>query len=576
MQITKFFCRILVYAFAFSVNPLKNKFLFPAVFFLQILCLRISFSQVWTQKASFPGTSRYAAGGFSLNGKGYIGTGNDGALKKDFWEYNPIANNWTQKADFAGTARYHVISLAINNKGYFGLGSDDFPSYNFKKDFWEYDPVGNSWLQKADFPGMPRYTASGFSLGSKGFVGTGWDQTTPYFKDFWEYDQPSNIWTQKADFGGTARQTAIGFAINGKGYIGIGWDGGNTNDFWEYNSFTNSWTQKANFAGAARYAAVGFVIANKGYIGTGGDVSVKFIDFWEYNPDLNSWIQRADFSGLGRYAASGFSIDSCGYIGTGQIGGIGQFINDFWAYCSCGYSTAGFLNEAVHCIGNSVSFDNNSTNAVSYFWDFGDSTFSTQANPTHIYNDTGTYTIMLVASNDCGNDTAFSSVNCISGNVSFLLTGDTMIEEGITIDLAVIGGYYFNWSTNETTAVIKVSPATTQTYYVTVTDSNGCMEQDSVKVEVRTCSTSVPTIFSPNNDGVNDKLFVHVKGINELNFFIYDRWGEKVFETHETTIGWEGTYNGMPLNSGVFAYYLKAKCKSGQELIDQGNITLLK
>ena len=81
-------------------------------------------------------------------------------------------------------------------------------------------------------------------------------------------------WTPKADFGGTGRWGAVGFSIGNKGYIGTGWDNGPHQDFWEYNPSTDAWTQKANFGGTARYGAVGFSIGNKGYIGTGGAVDL--------------------------------------------------------------------------------------------------------------------------------------------------------------------------------------------------------------------------------------------------------------------------------------------------------------
>ena len=73
------------------------------------------------------------------------------------------------------------------------------------KDFWEYDPATNTWTQKADFGGTARYVAVGFSIGSKGYIGTGDDDLNQFLKDFWEYDPATNTWTQKADFGGTAR-----------------------------------------------------------------------------------------------------------------------------------------------------------------------------------------------------------------------------------------------------------------------------------------------------------------------------------------------------------------------------------
>jgi hypothetical protein len=235
-----------------------------------------------------------------------------------------FADGWTQKSDFGGSARYAAVGFSIGNKGYIGTGFDGSTYY---KDFWEYDPTNNTWAQKADFDGSARYTAVGFSIGSKGYIGTGFDGST-YYKDFWEYDPTNNIWIQQADFGGSARNLAVGFFIGGKGYIGTGVDDSiGYKDFWEYDPATNVWTQKADCGGTARALAVGFSIGNKGYIGTG--LSNK--DIWEYDPATGTWTQRSDFVGsTGRYAAVGFSIGSKGYLGTGSDGSI--VYKDFWEY----------------------------------------------------------------------------------------------------------------------------------------------------------------------------------------------------------------------------------------------------
>src|SRR6266705_3202749 len=91
----------------------------------------------------------------------------------------------------------------------------------------------DTWTQKADFGGAARSGAVGFSIGSKGYIGTGADSGFVFQKDFWEYDPATNAWTQKADFGGTARSGAVGFSIGSKGYIGTGADNsGLRNDFW--------------------------------------------------------------------------------------------------------------------------------------------------------------------------------------------------------------------------------------------------------------------------------------------------------------------------------------------------------
>src|SRR6266436_6568938 len=83
-----------------------------------------------------------------------------------------------------------------------------------------------------------------------------------------------DTWTQKADFGGTARWAAVGFSIGTKGYLGTGQDSFSLHkDFWEYDAATNSWTQKADFGGGLRESAVSFTIGSKGYIGTGNDLT---------------------------------------------------------------------------------------------------------------------------------------------------------------------------------------------------------------------------------------------------------------------------------------------------------------
>ena len=66
------------------------------------------------------------------------------------------------------------------------------------------------------------------------------------------------------------------------------------------------------------------------------------------------------------------------------------------------------------------------------------------------------------------------------------------------------------------------------------------------------------------------------KGITDLQFLIYDRWGEKVFETNDINIGWDGTYKGEPLNIGVFVYFIKGKLKNGDDISKKGNVTLMR
>jgi len=101
----------------------------------------------WTQKADFGGGLRGWAAGFSINQKGYIGTGrtvpddritNDLGERKDFWEYNPANNQWIKKTDFPADNRTSATAFSINNKGYVGTGVFEFDVY--RKDLWEFTP----------------------------------------------------------------------------------------------------------------------------------------------------------------------------------------------------------------------------------------------------------------------------------------------------------------------------------------------------------------------------------------------------------------------------------------------------
>jgi hypothetical protein len=338
---------------------MKTKNLLPAVLFLLTVIFifpTFSFAQgTWTQKTNFPGT-RYCAAGFSIGTKGYIGIGYSGVgtattVFADFWEWDQTTNVWTKKANYPGASGGMVASFSIGTKGYIATGQKNTGN-GFTNELWEYDPALDNWTQKASLPSTPnppRAWAVGFSIGTKGYVGTGSidnDGTSPdhVYQDFWEWDQTTNVWTRKADFGGGPRSYAVGFAIGNKGYIGTGeyiyGSGGNkitidTKDFWEWDQATNIWTRKADFGGTARGYAKGFSIGTKGYIAMGMDTSFTAAnDLWEWDPTTNIWVQKANFGGTVRAQAVGFSIADKGYIGTG-INDTTCF-QDFWEYAPSG------------------------------------------------------------------------------------------------------------------------------------------------------------------------------------------------------------------------------------------------
>ena len=354
-------------------------------YFLTFLLLAFqSLGQTWQEKDSISTTKRAAGVGFVIEGKAYIGSGlNENASSlTDFWEFDPsdISNGydadgqpmgkWSAIADVNNNDIWAAVGLTINGKGYVITGGNGFG--NSTRQVYEYDPANNWWTEKQYFEGTARIYATGFTIGSKGYIGTGYDNQNDLnpFKDFWEYDptdisngldfrgNPMGKWTQKADFEGIARAGAVGFVIGEKGYVGTGENGaGWRKDFWEYdpadtsNGFdTNGnpmgkWTQKADAGDVPRSFGVGFAIDGKGYIGTGEYAHLLFQDdFWEYDPtdmsngvDANgnpngNWVQSTGFSGVPRRNAIGLVVNGNAYIGTGYDDGynIIQSGGDFW------------------------------------------------------------------------------------------------------------------------------------------------------------------------------------------------------------------------------------------------------
>jgi N-acetylneuraminic acid mutarotase len=247
-----------------------------------------------------------------------------------------LIGNWAHLSDFDGLPRNDAVGFSIGSKGYLGTGYDGNERLN---DFWQYDPSKDSWTQMDSLPGVPRNGAVGFGTDTKGYIGTGYDGTNK-LKDFYEYDPAANKWTRKTDFGGTARYAALGMAINNKGYVGTGYDGYTLKDFWQYDPGTDSWTQKTSLGGTKRRNATCFVIAGKGYVVTGTDNGTSPTDFWQYDPDNDSWTKEKAIANLstesydnaystyieGAYKV-GFAINGKGYVATG--GSTGKYV---WEY----------------------------------------------------------------------------------------------------------------------------------------------------------------------------------------------------------------------------------------------------
>ncbi|HEY4798138.1 MAG TPA: kelch repeat-containing protein, partial [Bacteroidia bacterium] len=332
--------------------------IFSTIIFFLAAIFHVNSQGTWVQMANYP-TAVSGAAGFSIGTKGYIGTGftSQGNIST-FWEYDKTTNVWTQKANYGGGEISLSVGFSIGNKGYIGTGGDTITVNS--KQFWEYNPASNLWTKKAGLAGIGRNSAMGFSIGNKGYICGGVNQSNQIIalNDLWEYDPITNSWSQKANLPGLKRQYGIGFSIANKGYIGLGADSLATKcyqDFWEWDQTTNTWSQKANFPGGKRFGGYGYSIGNYGYVGMGEDSTWKSYinDLWQYFPFTNTWKQVISFPGGARQLPVGFSIGCSGFFGTGADTSYNN-TNDWWEYIP-DTITASISGANTICFGDSVS-----------------------------------------------------------------------------------------------------------------------------------------------------------------------------------------------------------------------------
>ncbi len=313
------------------------------------LIINISaFSQkVWNQKTDITGVTRNSCIAFSINGKGYLGLGQNSSSTKiyDFYEYDPSSNTWTQKANYPGGGSFASSAFVINGKGYVCLGANNAGTP--QKDLWEYTPSTNSWAAKATFPGAARYGASWFVINDTAFVITGSPGGTPYLSDVWMYVPATNAWTQKAGFTGGARAHGAGFTVDGVGYFGTGINSSATptKDVWKYNKAKDTWSRITDVSIGAITGAIAFEIDKKGYLGTGYDLTNYFKDIYQYDASANTWtkLDSIPSSISVRGGSVSFLINKTIYIGTGYSVG-GASLKDLWSFtpkssCSAALST---------------------------------------------------------------------------------------------------------------------------------------------------------------------------------------------------------------------------------------------
>jgi PKD repeat protein len=251
----------------------------------------------------------------------------------------------------------------------------------------------------------------------------------------------------------------------------------------------------------------------------------------------------------------------------------------------------------------SVAFSNHSLYAESFEWDFGDGGTSTDTNPIHVFKDTGVNVVKLVAIGSTSADSTEENVTVYAlPAASFTVSPDT-----VSYDLAQIFQFnsnslratknFWNFGDGAEGKGVTVEHSYHKEGIFTVAlyavSGQGCVDTlimpDLIEVITGEGSARFPTAMvwkgaGPSDgywknlspDDVNTIFHPVVVNVKDFNMMIYSRWGNRIFESNDPDIGWDGYMSdGRLAGEGVYFYKVLITYEDGIEEILQGDITFL-
>lgn len=253
---------------------------------------------------------------------------------------------------------------------------------------------------------------------------------------------------------------------------------------------------------------------------------------------------------------------------------------------------AQFTTPPAGCVPYNAVFNNTSIGGLTFSWDFGDGTTSNAVNPTHAFNTAGTYNIVMVANdpNTCNvTDTARFTIHVYDNPIaSFSYTPTTPVENtpNIFSNESSPDAVSFRWDFGDGDTLLTSSRSSVTHQYNSTGTFTACLRAynvagcfDDTCQQVRTIINplvDVPNAFTPNTNDVNSVVYVRGFGISKMKFIIWNRWGQKVFETNNRMQGWNGRYKGVVQPMDVYAYTLDIEFFDGTKTTKKGDITLIR
>ncbi len=196
------------------------------------------------------------------------------------------------------------------------------------------------------------------------------------------------------------------------------------------------------------------------------------------------------------------------------------------------------------------------------------------------------YTLTVTDFNGC-TEVASASIVETANNLFISAEPETGITSGETVTLSAEGDVAdsYQWFpeslvSNSTEAIVTSQPNDTTLFIVSGT-FNGCVQSDSIWVFViNPGAYAIPTAFTPNGDGMNDKFGVIIFGdVDVIELKVFNRWGEKIYSTEdgEITNGWNGIYKGTPQPVGTYVWCAKVNnLVTGEVKVEAGTLSLIR
>ncbi|PCJ88416.1 MAG: hypothetical protein COA57_03310 [Flavobacteriales bacterium] len=245
-------------------------------------------------------------------------------------------------------------------------------------------------------------------------------------------------------------------------------------------------------------------------------------------------------------------------------------------------------NDTIICFGESAQLIASGIADSIYLWSPSASlNFDNVSNPLASPSSTTSYTVLITDTNNCDETATVQVAVQQVPDVTITPYPDTSIIIGQEVPITVssqVSGVTYSWSPDTWLSCanctsLVATPLESTEYEVTVADTNGCfVPVDDVYIKViKEFEVDVPTAFTPNGDGINDIIYVDGWGIkNLIEFKIFNRWGQMVFETTDINKGWDGNYNGAQQNIDSYAYTVQVESYEGEIKPKKGYINLIR